>query len=295
MSYSSEVKNELCHRLSEGTECCARSAAYGALLFGGQTGASGVRIVTAHNDFAEALPGLFKRGFGVTFDSISAFGTRGKTEFCLTDRSKLSHVFDAIGYEPERDAALRLNRAVPECEECLTAFVRGAFLAAGSVTDPKKSYHLELTTNHFYVSRETLALLEELDVNMKSSTRKGNALLYLKSSESIADTLTLLGAPISAMQLMNAKLEKELRGGVSRRVNCDSANAGKIAEAAVTQLRAIKRLRDNGGLSKLSEPLQAAAALRLANPDTSLSELAALAGVSKSGLAHRLRQLTGNE
>jgi DNA-binding protein WhiA len=292
MSFSVEVKNELCHRMSDGAECCARSAAYGALLFGAKVDANSLRIVTEHAVFAAVLPELFKRGFNVTFDDANAFGTRGKTAFCLTVPSKLARVFDAIGYEPERDAALRLNRAVLECDDCLTAFIRGAFLAAGSVIDPQRSYHLELVTSHFYVSRETLALLEELDVNVKQTTRKGNAVLYLKSSEDIADALTLLGAPLSAMNLMNAKLEKELRGGVSRRVNCDSANAGKIANAAVAQLRAIKGLRESGGLSKLSEPLQAAAELRFANPDASLSELAALAGVSKSGLAHRLRQLT---
>lgn len=136
--------------------------------------------------------------------------------------------------------ANHVNFAVLEEPCCRAAFLRGAFLAGGSVTDPRKAYHLELSTSHYNVSREVPALMREAGFQPKEATRKANYIAYFKQSERIEDFLTAIGAPLAAMEIMNAKLEKNLRGSVNRRVNCDAANLDKAVEAAQVQLEAIR-------------------------------------------------------
>ena len=171
--------------------------------------------------------------------------------------------------------------------------MRGAFLTGGSVTDPQKRYHLELTTSHYYVHRELQALLPELDFHPKETTRKSNYVTYFKQSEAIADVLTTIGAPLAAMEVMNAKVEKNLMNGVNRRLNCDVANVDKAVQAAQGQIQAIHRLESRGELAKLPEKLQETARLRLDYPELSLAQLAeaAMPPVTKSCPNHRLRKL----
>ena len=167
----------------------------------------------------------------------------------------------------------------------------GAFLAGGSVTDPEKRYHLELATSHLYVHRELQSLLMDMGFEPKTVSRNNNYVTYIKRSEAIADFLTTVGAPLSAMEIMNAKVEKNLRNGVNRWSNCDVANLGKAVEAAQSQIEAIRRLEKNAGLDSLPDKLRETARLRIENPELSLAQLAALAEVSKSCLNHRLRKL----
>ena len=161
------------------------------------------------------------------------------------------------------------------------------------MTDPRKGYHLELATSHHSVSREMLALMREEDFSPKDAQRKGNSVIYFKQSESIENFLTAVGAPLSAMEVMNAKLEKDLRGSVNRRVNCDAANLDKVVEAAQAQLEAIRRLERDKVLEKLPDKLQEAARLRMDHPEDTLSQLAERCDppVTKSALNHRLRKL----
>ena len=181
-----------------------------------------------------------------------------------------------------------------EEEHCRLAFFRGAFLAGGSVTDPAKRYHLELSTPHLSVSRELRALLLECGFTPKETTRKANSITYFKQSDQIEDFLTLIGAPVAAMSVMSAKLEKDLRNSVNRRLNCDSANLDKAVEAAQEQLESIRKLQRAGLLDQLPDKLQLTAALRLENPELTLSELAEEFDppVTKSCLNHRLRKIT---
>ena len=171
--------------------------------------------------------------------------------------------------------------------------MRGAFLAGGSVTDPEKRYHLELATTHYSVSREAYSVLLEMGFSPKEAERKGNRLLYFKKSEHIEDFLTTIGAPISAMDVMSAKIEKDMKNSINRKVNCDSANADKVVAAAAEQMEAIRRIDRLYGLDSLPEKLQEAALLRFANPEASLADLAQLSypPVSKSCLSHRLKKL----
>ncbi|MEG1395935.1 MAG: DNA-binding protein WhiA, partial [Oscillospiraceae bacterium] len=167
------------------------------------------------------------------------------------------------------------------------------FLAGGSVSDPEKGYHLELVTAHLGVSRELPALLREAGFEGKNTARKSNSVTYFKQSETIEDFLTAIGAPISAMEVMNAKVEKHLRNGVNRRVNCDAANLDKAVDAAQEHLAAIRILEHRGLLDTLPEKLKVTAALRMEYPELTLTQLAALCDppITKSALNHRLQKL----
>ena len=289
MSFSGAVKEELC-RAGLNRRCCAQAEAYGVLLYCNTFNGGEARVVTESGPFAQRLPALFKKAFRLDFDRLPE--GEGKRIFTLSGPDKLEAVRRSFGLDPGA-VALHVNFAVLEEDCCRAAFLRGAFLAGGSVSDPQKSYHLELATSHHSVSREVLALMRELGLEAKSSQRKGNMVLYFKQSDRIEDFLTCIGAPVSAMEVMNAKLEKDLRGKVNRRVNCDAANLDKAVEAALAQVEAIRRLEGDGRLAALPDKLQEAARLRLAHPEDTLSQLAEQCDppATKSALNHRLRKL----
>lgn len=291
MSFSSTVKQELC-RQGISRRCCAQAEAYGILLFCNTFHARQVRIVTESPWLKERLPVLFRKAFHLTFDREPEPG-EGKGTFLIEDPEKLKTVFETFGLEASTLVSVQVNFAHLEEEHCRTAFLRGAFLAGGSVTDPLKSYHLELTTSHLYVGRQAPALMMDMGFQPRTTQRKGNYVTYFKQSEHIEDFLTTIGAPISAMEMMTAKLERDLRGSVNRRVNCDAANLDKLVAAAQHQIEAIRSLEERGLLSGLPAKLQEAARLRLENPELTLNQLAALCDppVTKSALNHRLRKL----
>ena len=291
-SFAYKVKSELC-RQPVSRQCCARAEAYGVLLFCNTFTAAEVRIITENPEFAARLPRLFQRAFSLKFDSLPD-GTRDKLIFRITQRHKLARIVDLLGFSPEQNLALHINFGLLEEECCRASFLRGVFFAGGSVTDPAKRYHLELATSHLQVSRELEVLLRECGYPPKSVARNGSFITYFKQSDQIEDFLTLIGAPVAAMSVMSAKLEKDLRNSVNRRLNCDSANLDKAVEAAQEQLESIRKLQRAGLLDQLPDKLQLTAALRLENPELTLSELAEEFDppVTKSCLNHRLRKIT---
>ena len=292
MSFSANVKSELCRPEVE-KGCCALAEAMGALLYANTFSADAIRIVTESRDLGLRLPRLFRKGLGVSFDLLPEEGGSGKLTYTITDREKIRQVFSACGFSAETSVSLHVNFALLEKDCCRRAFLRGAFLAGGSVTDPEKRYHLELSTTHWKVSRETGTLLLEMELPAKETERKGSSVLYYKQSEAIEDFLTVIGAPVSAMAVMEAKIEKDWRNEANRKTNCDSANVDKAVAAAQEQLAAIRKLEERAVLETLPEKLQQTAKLRREYPETTLSELAELhePPISKSAVNHRMRKL----
>ena len=292
-SFAAKVKNELC-RAPISRLCCARAEAYGVLLYCNTFTSSEVRIITENEDFAERLPKLFHKAFSVRFDRLpEENGGKGKLIFGITNRDKLSNIINILGYDPKQIMAIHVNFGILEEDCCRTAFLRGAFLAGGSVTDPEKRYHLEIATNHSQASREVSTLMEEMFFIPRTVQRGGDFLLYFKQSEHIEDFLTKIGAPASAMDIMTAKVDKEIRNGANRAMNCDMANVNKTLDAVAAQQEAIKKLESAGQLDKLPEKIQETARLRLQNPELPLAQLAALfePPISKSCLNHRIRKI----
>ena len=291
-SFAYKAKNEIC-RTQLSRQCCARAEAYGVLLYCNTFTPSEVRIITENPEFAARLPKLFHKAFSLKFDQLPEKDVRGKLIFRITDRYKLARIINTLGYDPRQIMVLHVNFGLLEDDCCRTAFLRGAFLAGGSVTDPEKRYHMELATNHKQASREVSRLLEEMGFLPRSVQRGVNYLIYFKQSEHIEDLLTKIGAPAAAMDIMTAKVDKEIRNGANRAMNCDMANVNKTLDAAQEQVSAIERLRESRRWELLPEKLRQTAELRLAYPELSLTQLAERCDppVTKSCINHRMRKL----
>ena len=289
MSFASEVREELCREIPE-RKCCRVAECYGILLYCNTFRKQEIRIVTENVSFARRLPLLFRKTFGLEFDQDPDLEQPGKHTFVIDKPDKLETIFSAFDQE-HNSLALDINFGILENDCCQKSFIRGAFLAGGSVTDPDKRYHLELITSHRRVSAGTRSLLQELGFEPKDAQRAGSSVLYLKQSDMIVDFLTMIGAPLQAMKIIQAKMEKSVRNRVNRRVNCETANLDKAVDAAQEQLSAIRSLKANGRFDSLPPKLLEAAQLREENPEATLSELAALADppVSKPAMSHRLR------
>ena len=293
ISFSSSAKAEICRNMPQ-KHCCALAECFGILLFCNSFGGNGIRVITESREFAQLLPKLFKKAFGFGFDNAPEEPFSGKMNFQIHSKEKLATIMDSYGFNPNDTLSLHINLSVIEDDCCKTSFLKGAFLAGGSVTDPTKAYHLELTTTHQSVSREAYTLMQEvLGFYPKAAQRSGGQVLYLKQSDMISDCLTYLGAPVAAMGIMEARLEKELNNKVNRRCNCDDANTSKVVEAAQEQLNSIRVLDEMGLLQSLPVKLQQAAEARQKNPEASLTELAALMEppISKPAMNHRLKKL----
>jgi len=289
MSFSADAKAELC-RVPLNRDCCAVAEAYGALLYAYQFSPMELRVITASAPFARRLPRLLKKAFGLDFDQR----TEGaKHTLSVTDPDKLRRIFETFGYDPDSALVSHVNLGVLEEDCCRAAFIRGAFLAGGSITDPAKRCHLELVTDHKNVAGETVSLLQEMGFSPRVTARAGHQVIYFKQSEAAEDFFTTIGASGAAMELMSAKVEKEMRNAINRQINCDSANADKIVSAAQAQMEKIRALDREVGLENLPAELSALALLRIANPEASLADLAKLSDppASKSGINHKMRKL----
>jgi len=292
-SFSANAKTEVC-RVMPNHPCCARAEAFGILLFCNCFHDEQIKIITESREFAQFLPKLFRKAFNLNFDVFPSLEAPGKLVFQIVDEDKIHFIMESFGFSRSDTLALHVNLPIVEDDCCKAAFLRGAFLAGGSVTDPEKGYHMEITTSHQSVARETYALIREIArFTPKSAQRSGSQVLYLKQSDVISDFLTFLGAPIAAMGIMEAKLEKELNNKVNRRCNCDDANTSKVVEAAQEQLAAIRILRERGMLDQLPQKIQQAAIARENHPSSALSELAEMMDppITKPAMNHRLKKL----
>ena len=292
VSFSGNVKAELC-RVMPQKHCCALAQSFGILLFANTLNMSNIRIITESREFAYILPRLFERAFHVEFDNFPSLESPGKLIFQIHEPTKIEAIMEAFGFD-RQTLSLHVNLPIVEDDCCKNAFLRGAFLAGGSVTDPEKGYHLEVATTHQSVSREVFTLVEEvMGFYPKTTARGGTQVLYIKQSEQISDFLTYLGAPVAAMGIMEARLEKELNNKVNRRCNCDDANTSKVVEAAQEHLAALRILKARGLWDHLPKKLQQAAVARENHPEASLTELAAMMEppITKPAMNHRLKKL----
>jgi len=263
------------------------------LLFGNTFNMREIRIVTGNKVLGKHIVDMFLAAFKTSFDVMPDEEESGKQAYIISDPGKISRIFEIYGFTKENVLAHHVNLGVLESDCCIKSFIRGAFLTGGAVTDPAKSYHLELVTDHFNVSRQTYSLFLEMGFSPKETSRSGNYIIYFKQSAAIEDFLTFIGAPIHAMELMSAKIEKDVRNSVNRKVNCDTANVTKTVDAAVTQIEIIKKIKENGSYEALPDKLKQAAELRIEFPELSINELAEISTppVTKSCMNHRMRKL----
>lgn len=179
-------------------------------------------------------------------------------------------------------------------EKNIPSLIGGMFLSCGSVIDPNKEYHLEFVFPNLDLCNDFgLLLIEKFNILAKHTSRKNNEIVYLKESECIEDMLTIMGATMGTLEIMNVKILKDVRNKVNRTINCDHANIDKSLKAAEKQIADIELIVNTIGLGELTEELREMAQLRLENPDYNLKDLGQALSISRSGANHRLKRLAG--
>ena len=289
VSFSIKTKNELCHT-APARDCCQRAELYGILLFASEFSNRRIRIVSGQAALIRRVSALFLRIFGFA-PAVQTVG--GKRVLEITEERHLRAVLTGLEYDYRSYIMYHLNRNLLEEPCCAAAFLRGAFLMAGSVASPEKKSHLEIKNSHAILCREVMSLMLDNDLEPKITTRGNGVVIYWKDTQHIEDFLTTIGAPRAAMALMEGKVEKQLRNQINRQVNCETANLVKVTLASAKQIAAIERTLMLRGIEVFPENLRETVDLRVGHPTASLAELAALfePPLSKPGLNHRLRRI----
>ncbi len=281
MSYTSDINRKLIGIKMH--KCCSFACIYGLLLFGGRLG-DGIKYVTSHKEKCDFLNKTFL-SFSSGTSVVEEKGESFETEILAdTDDTELSML---VSQSPHR-----INTKYLESDCCKKAFMRGVFIATGFVSDPEKPYHLEVKTSHYSAAEDLKKIAAEYDINFKSLVRGGRTVLYLKSSDSVKDFLTLIGAQTFTFEYANAELEKDLRNEINRALNCESANEDKRLDAAGKQIKDITVLK-NDGYRDVPLKLVELAEIRLKNPELGLADLGQLLTppLSKAGVSHRMRKI----
>jgi DNA-binding protein WhiA len=293
MSFATKLKDELCKDVPE-DENALHALLYGFLLFSHKFSADEISFATTHEPtarlFAECLFAHCKIPVKIIYHE-RARGTLYKVVVEKSaERKKVIEFFNHSSKEPH----LRINRANIETEDYLPFFLRGTYLVCGSLTDPEKNYHCEFDVGYMNLCRDLSTLVSEVLSEPKSVMRRGSYVVYYKESEQIEDLLTYIGASMSALEMMNVKIMKDIKNRVNRRMNCDNANMDKTLEASLLQVHDIEYIFEHRGKNVLPEELRALAEIRLENPDMSLRELGESLEprLSRSGVNHRLKKIS---
>lgn len=297
MSFSTDVKEELCKCGVEST-CCNRAELAAIVSFCGsivtRPDGSALRIRTENFNVAKRTQRLFNLVFGYNIDITERAKRRGGSTFTMYiyEASQLFSVANKLGLLVNKIIKFNINPFIVQEECCKRAYLRGAFLGGGSVTSPEKSYHFEVETHYQGLSRDLVQLLDDMDIDAKTVTRKSLSVIYIKESEVIADLIALMGATDAMIELLNVKMEKDYKNNINRQVNCETANLKKQGDAAAKQIFAIKKLMADKSLN-IPDQLKELAAVRIEYPEASLKELGELLEppISKSGVNHRLKRL----
>lgn len=310
MSFSSDVKEELRTKIDSARHC--QIAEFAAMMaFGGQVcfkneknkdlKSAYILFATENETVAETFKELAMRAFGVPESGVRRLGEEkkgGAVWLVIEDEQSVRHILMALKWESgnEQDIIKRVfaHPLIIQKECCKRAFIRGAFLAAGSISDPNKFYHYEIVCDESDDAAQLQSMLIFFNLDAKVIARKKNFVVYIKEGSHITDCLNVMGAFVSQMNLYNVMILKGMRNDVNRKVNCETANLNKTIEAAVKQIRDIEYIRDTVGLDYLKPSLREVAALRLENTDMNLKDIGAMLSppVGKSGVNHRLRKIS---
>ena len=284
MSFSSEIKQELSWQLSPARHC--RLAEISAILNfcshveEGVEGPGSVRMHTENLAVARKYFTLLRKTFNIDMN-VSVRQNRkprGNRSYEVVSNADMTAVRHVLIQQP--------------C--CRRAYIRGAFLASGSVSDPEKGYHFEIVCAGKTKAEQLCEMLESFGVEAKITLRKHSYILYVKEGSQIADILNVMEAHVGLMKFENIRILKEMRNSVNRQVNCETANLNKTVSAAVKQIEDIQYIQNTIGFEQLPENLAEIARLRLEQPGMSLKELGQMLipPVGKSGVNHRLRKLS---
>lgn len=305
MSFSSKVKDELSRQISPARHCEIAETAAILSLCGrvhiDENGCYSIRIQTENVAVARKYFTLLKKAFNIGADiSIrrNAYLKKNRTYTVMVrDNEEAVRILEAAKLLDDygdvvEDMSVVKNRLIQNtC--CRRAFIRGAFLASGSISDPEKFYHLEIVCASMEKARQLQAIITTFSIDAKIVVRKKYYVVYIKEGSQIVDMLGVMEAHVALMELENIRILKEMRNSVNRQVNCETANINKTVSAAVKQLADIAYIRDTAGLEILPDTLAEVARERLERPEATLKELGESLSppVGKSGVNHRLRKI----
>ncbi len=298
MSFSKETKAELCAAAVDNEEC-QKSLAYGMVLFSRYFGRDSLSLTTECRPVVDIYSRLIPEITGVIVEIKSAVRRHGGESSIYTvsvpDQNECEKIYRFFGYHGN-DTEMGINDLQISRRESLPYFLRGAFLSCGNVTDPEKDYHLELIVPHrktAYDLERVISGIKEIHTEPNVIQRKGSYVVYIKGSENIADMLTYIGAPMSALNLIQSKIFKSVRNNVNRKINSETANIKKTADASARQLKAIEYIIKKRGLEYLPDDLRELAQIRIDNPEYNLRELgeALSKPISRSGVNHRIQRI----
>ncbi len=305
MSFSSNVKEELSRKVSPARHCqIAETAAIISLCGRIQISEHDrfcIKIHTENAAVARKYFTLLQKTFNIRAD-VSIRKNKGNHKNCtytigirrheeamrVLQASKLVDRYGDIAENLSLSQNIVIQRSC-----CKRAFIRGAFLAAGSISDPERFYHFEIACASEAKASQLQGLIVSFGLDARIVQRKKYYVVYIKEGSQIVDILNVMEAPVSLMELENIRIIKEMRGSVNRQVNCETANINKTVSAAVKQIEDIACIRDRIGFGDLPDHLREVAELRLARPEATLKELGEGLDppVGKSGVNHRLRKL----
>lgn len=271
-------------------ECCKAAQSYGLLLFGRSFSRTSLSILTENEAVADAYIDAVRFFAGVSPET--EISDVGNYKINVEDVSVTDRILDKTGHTGTA-ARRRINFANLANPCCFAAFIRGAFLACGTVTDPEKEYHLEFTSSSKLLCSDLIKVFEEFEIEPKLSERAGNYIVYIKKSAEIEDILSVMGATESSMLLMGAKMYKDVRNNVNRKVNFENANMARAIQAATRQYEAAALIKERCGIESLPEDLREIAVLRYENREATSTEIREMLSepLTASGLSHRFRRL----
>lgn len=305
MSFSIKVKNELANHISNATHCriaelAALISMCGSVMIDENNNYK-IRIKTETQPTAEKIRKLLWKTFKVDVDISTrenAYSKVGRTYTLLVgDHQQALKILQATKLINENNEIGEnfsiTNNIVIMKDCCKRAFIRGAFMAAGSISDPNKSYHFEIKCNSEKKAKQLIELLENYNIDGKMVARKGGYVVYIKEGEGIVDVLNVMEAHVSLMEMENVRILKGMSNYYNRQVNCETANIKKTVATSVRQIDDIDFIIQNKGIDYLPEKLQDIAWVRKENPDASLQELGEMLDppLGKSGVNHRLRKI----
>ena len=286
MSFSGDVKRELGKQYSKGRHCqLAELAAILEMVGRVQEKPCILEITSDNMVVLEKYAVLMRQLFEV---DITKPLEGNIVEKILTTLKFFKEDGLALPLDEQRVDGLLVQNVC-----CKRAFIRGAFLASGSMSDPNKSYHFEIVCRTMEQAEQLQQLMNGFETEAKIVERKGHYVVYLKEGSQIVDMLNVMEAYVSLMNLENVRILKEMRNSVNRKVNCETANISKTVNAAVKQLEDIELIRSKLGLDQLPQNLREMALIRLEYPEAAVKELGnyLTPPVGKSGVNHRLRKL----
>ena len=294
MSFSTDIKEEICE-LQPASACCKKAEALGMLIFGRSFSLSEISFMTELNCVVMHYCNLIYELTGVM--PVIAYSKAGNHKVRIDTKEERKKILEFFGYTG-KEISLSINfsnfeNADDEENCCYTAFVRGAFLVCGNITNPEKEYHLEFNVSRIKLSAEFLSVLNEINLNMKTLTRNSTQLIYCKESETIEDCLGKIGATKSFFFLMETKAMKQVKNKINRRTNFEAANLSRTIEAGIAQIELIEHILSKIKLTDMTEDLAELCTLRLDNPEASIDELGKMMStpLSRSAVSRRFKKL----